>query len=195
MLVTLKIPGKATIRNRTSTMASQFARARAPYILPTSDELFQRCRLLKVDPSRPDCVYCGASATEWDHLMPMVQGAAWTGFFTEIANLVPACGKCNQSRGSKPVAKWMRSTARWAPLTVFRIRDGLSLNRASKEVDRRIAVIENAMVEQPPRKLEVLDHPLEAKLEEKRLEMNDLLAEAEKVASELRELYRHKVAR
>jgi hypothetical protein len=33
-----------------------------------------------------------------------------TGYISEIANLVPACGKCNQSKGNSPWRKWMLST-------------------------------------------------------------------------------------
>ena len=38
-----------------------------------------------------------------------------TGFITEIANLVPACGKCNQSKGNKPWRDWMLSGAKLSP--------------------------------------------------------------------------------
>jgi hypothetical protein len=38
-----------------------------------------------------------------------------TGFISEIANLVPACGKCNQSKGNKPWREWMLSKAARSP--------------------------------------------------------------------------------
>lgn len=38
-----------------------------------------------------------------------------TGFISEIANLVPACGKCNQSKGNKPWREWMQSAAALSP--------------------------------------------------------------------------------
>jgi hypothetical protein len=38
-----------------------------------------------------------------------------TGFISEIANLVPACGKCNQSKGNKPWRIWIVSNARLSP--------------------------------------------------------------------------------
>jgi hypothetical protein len=34
---------------------------------------------------------------------------------TEIANLVPACGKCNQSKGKTPWRTWMVSSAKLSP--------------------------------------------------------------------------------
>lgn len=47
------------------------------------------------------CVYCGDKATHLDHLYPLVDDKNPTGFASEPANLVPCCGKCNQSKGSK----------------------------------------------------------------------------------------------
>lgn len=46
--------------------------------------------------------------TEWDHLKPFVAGREPTGYFTSIYNLVPACGKCNQSKGNKAWEPWIR---------------------------------------------------------------------------------------
>ena len=61
------------------------------------------------------CSYCGSVATEWDHLRPLVLNKKPTGHVSEIHNLVPACGKCNQSKGNKPWATWMVSDARLSP--------------------------------------------------------------------------------
>lgn len=61
------------------------------------------------------CVYCGDSSTEWDHLNPLVKDKKPTGYVSEIANLVPACGKCNQSKGNKHWKPWMISSAPRAP--------------------------------------------------------------------------------
>jgi hypothetical protein len=38
-----------------------------------------------------------------------------TGYISEIHNLVPACGKCNQSKGNKDWQKWMVSDAALSP--------------------------------------------------------------------------------
>jgi len=186
----MKIPGKATISNRTSTMASQFARARAPYIPPTPTQAEARYRLLRIDPTMPECAYCGGLPTEWDHLFPMVTGSRWTGYFTEIANLVPTCGKCNQSRGSKPFAQWMRGKAAWSPLVVLQSKNGMSRDAALVEIERRVAAIERAIAAQPPTRLFV-DHEdtLELELEQCRLELNKLLYRGEAIAAKLRARY------
>ncbi|MEL5849029.1 MAG: hypothetical protein U7M05_06635 [Candidatus Igneacidithiobacillus chanchocoensis] len=38
-----------------------------------------------------------------------------TGYISEIHNLVPSCGKCNQSKGNKEWKVWMLSTAKLSP--------------------------------------------------------------------------------
>jgi hypothetical protein len=61
------------------------------------------------------CAYCGDARTEWDHFRPIVKGRQPTGYITEIANLVPACGKCNQSKGNKNWKEWMLGPAARSP--------------------------------------------------------------------------------
>jgi len=61
------------------------------------------------------CAYCGDPSIEWDHLRPIVRQKKPTGHVSEIGNLVPACGKCNQSKGNKNWRDWMLSEARLSP--------------------------------------------------------------------------------
>jgi hypothetical protein len=66
-------------------------------------------------PANAQCAYCGDKMTEWDHLRPLVIKHRPTGFISEIANLVPSCGKCNQSKGNKPWRNWIRSSKGLSP--------------------------------------------------------------------------------
>jgi 5-methylcytosine-specific restriction endonuclease McrA len=52
--------------------------------------------------SRP-CHWCGAAAVEVDHLIPVKLGGT-----DDLANLVPACLRCNRSKGAKSTAEWRR---------------------------------------------------------------------------------------
>src|SRR5436190_11832211 len=61
------------------------------------------------------CAYCGDKMTEWDHLRPLVVKQRPTGFVSEIANLVPSCGKCNQSKGNSHWRDWMLSGTGLSP--------------------------------------------------------------------------------
>src|SRR5262249_3917800 len=86
-----------------------------PSIPPTIEEIEQALAILQIDASDMRCAYCGDTATEWDHLRPLVLQRRPTGFISEIANLVPSCGKCNQSKGNKPWRAWMLSKAKLSP--------------------------------------------------------------------------------
>ena len=63
-----------------------------------------------MDPLDVRCAYCGDSKSEWDHLRPLVLKRRPTGYISEIANLVPSCGKCNQSKGNNDWRDWIIST-------------------------------------------------------------------------------------
>lgn len=48
------------------------------------------------------CAYCEGEFAEWDHFIPLSRGGAH-----EIGNLVPACKRCNRSKGAKlPFIEW-----------------------------------------------------------------------------------------
>lgn len=51
-----------------------------------------------------NCVYCGAYCQNpsQDHIVPLSKGGEHT-----ADNVVPACGKCNSSKGSKSLLHWM----------------------------------------------------------------------------------------
>jgi len=101
--------------SRKSSITNAFVSAVIPAVFPTSDEIEEALAILEADPSDVRCAYCGNPATEWDHLRPLVMERRPTGFITEIANLVPASGKCNQSKGNKQWRTWMLSAAKLSP--------------------------------------------------------------------------------
>ena len=101
--------------SRKSSITNAFVNAVIPAVPPTHDDVEEVLKILGMEPSDVRCAYCGDKATEWDHLRPLVVKRRPTGFITEIANLVPACGKCNQSKGNKPWRDWMLSRAKLSP--------------------------------------------------------------------------------
>ena len=83
-------------------------------------------------PETFQCAYCGNKATEWDHLRPLVKNKMPTGYISEIHNLIPSCGKCNQSKGNKDWKAWMLSDATLSPTS-----------RGIKDIPQRIKRIED----------------------------------------------------
>lgn len=111
------MPVPMKITGRFSSMTNAFINAMIPVIRPTEEQVEQALRILGMDQDGFCCAYCGDVATEWDHLRPLVKNKKPTGFISEIHNLVPACGKCNQSKGNKNWRSWMLGPAKLSPAT------------------------------------------------------------------------------
>src|SRR5205085_7069127 len=95
------------ITGRTTSIRNVFVAAIVPVIRPSAAEIKDVLETLGLDPGDLRCSYCGDRASEWDHLRPLVEKGKPTGYPSSIRNLVPSCGKCNQSKGSSDWKKWM----------------------------------------------------------------------------------------
>jgi len=110
-----KLPSRGSISGRASSITAAFYQAITPVIVPSEIEVDEALDILGMSRGACRCAYCGDAHTEWDHFRPTVVGRLPTGYITEIANLVPACGKCNQSKGNKDWRIWMLGSAERAP--------------------------------------------------------------------------------
>ena len=110
-----KMPKLVKITGRISTITNSFVQAIIPVDPPSDADVRKVLKLLGMTPENIRCAYCGDSATEWDHINPLVANKQPTGYWSTISNLVPACGKCNQSKGGKPWKVWMTGPARQSP--------------------------------------------------------------------------------
>lgn len=110
-----QMPSVQTMVSRKSSITNAFVNSLIPVIAPSLDEIDEALGILEMTPDDVRCVYCGDRSTEWDHLRPLVLQLRPTGYISEIGNLVPACGKCNQSKGNKPWRTWMKGTAKRSP--------------------------------------------------------------------------------
>jgi hypothetical protein len=110
-----QMPSVQTMVSRKSSITNAFVSAIIPVKVPTHEEIEEALGILGTEPHDVRCAFCGDKASEWDHLRPLVLNRRPTGYISEIGNLVPACGKCNQSKGNKPWRDWMRSAARLSP--------------------------------------------------------------------------------
>jgi len=126
-----QLPTSTTITGRSSSITNAFFNAIIPVIPPAESEELAALSILEIDPANIQCAYCGDQSTEWDHLRPLITNQQPTGYVTEIANLVPSCGKCNQSKGKSHWRTWMLSAAPRSPRT-----------RGIKDLNERIARLE-----------------------------------------------------
>ena len=124
-----QMPSIQTMVSRKSSITNAFVSAIIPVVPPTHEEIEEALRILDMDVGDVRCSYCGDKASEWDHLRPLVLQRRPTGYVSEIANLVPACGKCNQSKGNKEWRKWIVSSARLSPT-------GRGVSGVAERIDR-----------------------------------------------------------
>ena len=125
------MPSVQTIVARKSSVTNAFVSSLLPTVVPSADEIEEALLILGMHAADVHCTYCGDPTSEWDHLRPLVLNRRPTGFISEIANLVPACGKCNQSKGNKYWRDWMLGTAPRSPK-----------QRGVADVDERVARLE-----------------------------------------------------
>lgn len=125
------MPNPVTIMGRSSSITNSFVNGIIPVIEPSEEEIKEALTILEQNVEDVRCVYCGDKKTEWDHLHPLIINKKHTGYITEIANLVPACGKCNQSKGNSNWKEWMISNAEKSPKT-----------REIPDLEKRIQIIE-----------------------------------------------------
>ena len=112
-----RMPKAVTINGRSSSITNAFISGVIPCIYPTEAEIKKALSVLGMSESSVECAYCGDRMTEWDHFKPLIIQQEATGYISEINNLVPSCGKCNQSKGNKNWKEWMLGPARLSPKT------------------------------------------------------------------------------
>ena len=103
------------ITSRTSSVTNAFVQSIIPSIKPSNAEISEALHILGMSADDYRCVYCGAPATEWDHLRPLVEKKRPTGFINEIRNAVPSCGPCNQSKNGADWRQWIDGGAPGSP--------------------------------------------------------------------------------
>jgi 5-methylcytosine-specific restriction endonuclease McrA len=111
------MPRPVKITGRTSSITHAFVNGIIPRVSPTEEEVASVLEILELNEIDLRCAYCGDPSTEWDHMRPLISRRRPTGYISEIANLVPACGKCNQSKSGASWKQWMLGTARRSPAT------------------------------------------------------------------------------
>lgn len=131
-LSVFRMPTPMKITGRSSSITNSFINSIIPISMPSSEVVGEALAILKMDIDSIECSYCGSTYTEWDHLRPLVMNQKPTGFISEIHNLVPSCGKCNQSKGNKAWDTWIVSDAPLSPKT-----------RGIADLDARVKALRN----------------------------------------------------
>ena len=192
-----KMPKQKKITSMKSSITNAFVNSIIPAFRPTSDEIKEALKILGIDEIEQasenweigsiPCSYCGDPATEWDHLRPLVSEKESTGYISEIQNLVPSCGKCNQSKGNTEWKTWMRGAANGSPTS-----------RGVKDLEKRIERIRKYSNWKKPREVN-LDDLVEKGLVKKELsdrhrqnqdQLFEMMKKAQETASEIYNIIR-----
>jgi hypothetical protein len=137
------MPTPMKITGRSSSITNAFINSIIPVIYPAAHEVQNALEMLGMTPKTYQCAYCGDIASEWDHLRPLIKDKKPTGYISEIHNLVPSCGKCNQSKGNKNWKVWMLSSAQLSPTA-----------RGISDIDERIKRLEIYEASKAPTKMD-----------------------------------------
>lgn len=127
-----RMPTAVSVMGRSSSITNSFINGIIPARMPSDEDVAEVLRIFEMAPDDVRCVYCGDKATEWDHFRPLISGQEPTGYLTEIQNLVPACGKCNQSKGNAAWRSWMEGNAKLCP----RVREVADLSKRIARLER-----------------------------------------------------------
>ncbi len=169
-----------TVTGRSSSITNAFFNAIIPVVQPAPEEELEALRILEMDPDDIRCAYCGEKSTEWDHFRAIIDNQKPTGFITEIANLVPSCGKCNQSKGKTPWQAWMESDANLSPKS-----------RGVPDLSKRIQRLKNYESWRQPRRIDfaaVVGAELWERHRQNWKSVLDLLRQSQGLASEIRKI-------
>ena len=142
-LLLFRMPIPMKITGRSSSITNAFINSIIPVVLPSAEEAKRALEILGMTLETFQCAYCGSIASEWDHLRPLVKDKKPTGYISEIHNLVPSCGKCNQSKGNKEWRTWMLSNAKLSPTA-----------RGIKDIPERIERLEAYESSKAPTKMD-----------------------------------------
>lgn len=80
-----------------------------------------KCIYTEIRKSGP-CVYCGNKSECVDHIFPLARGGT-----EHIENLVPACLKCNTSKGDKLLTEWIPERMKHGAAHSYKIQAALAI--------------------------------------------------------------------
>ena len=175
-----QLPAPMSVTGRSSSITNAFINAIIPVIEPTEAEELEALQILGMSPGDIRCCYCGDKSTEWDHLRAIISNQEPTGYITEIANLVPACGKCNQSKGKSYWRTWMEGNAKLSPKS-----------RGIADIEERIARLSAYEAWREPKKIDfaaVVGPEMWQRHRTNWRSVLDLLKASQELASEIRSL-------
>jgi 5-methylcytosine-specific restriction endonuclease McrA len=77
---------------------------------PRTKSVYKKRRLVVLAAANYTCFYCGAEATQIDHVVPMAKDSSMANAI-DMDNMVAACADCNRRKSSRSVSVFLARTA------------------------------------------------------------------------------------
>lgn len=128
------------------------------------------------------CAFCGSiDAPRNDHLVPVIK----RGDFVP-KNVVPACQKCDDSKGASDFREWMRNGTSPGSLR--------ARGRSEAEIEERIKIIQEFMSGYHPKTEEEIFGPLSNQYREILKKMDALIGDSQKLIKSLNSIQKPRLA-
>ncbi|MBU6164498.1 MAG: hypothetical protein KGQ52_00035 [Alphaproteobacteria bacterium] len=159
------------IAARRTTINHMFAAAVAPHDVYEEARVREALLQLGNNPeSELECAYCGRAAETWDHVFATVKDSKFSGFGHRLGNLLPCCKPCNSRKGNKLWHIYL------SDLPMSDAERQLRVSRISSHIERYC-----------PMEPQVDDTATHRRLDEIRLQILQLMADADQLAEQLRQ--------
>ena len=77
---------------------------------PRTKSVYKKRRLVVLAAANYTCFYCGAEATQIDHVVPMAKDSSMANAI-DMDNMVAACADCNRRKSSRSISSFLARTA------------------------------------------------------------------------------------
>lgn len=158
------------LARRRTTINHAFAAAVAPSDTYDEARVAEAIKTLGMDPEEDlRCAYCYGAAETWDHIFATVKDSRFSGHGHRLGNLLPCCKPCNSAKGSKPWQCYLSSL----PMT-------------DREREVRTDAISNYITTYGKDDALIATSPDHDRLDAIRLQVLELLAEGDRLATKIR---------
>lgn len=94
-----KLPKATSYSSITSSITKAFVDSIVLARKPTNEEYDEYMKIFPLTKEgKKECAYCGGPFKYYEHFRPLVEGKLPSGYGSDIYNLVPSCGGCNEGK-------------------------------------------------------------------------------------------------
>ena len=105
-----KMPTRTTVKGRVTTVRNSAFNGILPIEKPDAEDILFIKEKLGTSGNNFLCGYCGkVSATQTDHINPLIINGKPSGYIHEISNLIPSCDSCNSIKSNDTLEQFFNN--------------------------------------------------------------------------------------